>query len=154
MKITPYLILALFLTTSLQGIELQTLEHEVIHDRRIHSRDTTDRRYSVWTDEQNKATKLLKDFGFPVRDFQLQKGQVLAIFLNDDITQDLTQIVYNKTTNKTFADYADSGIKFKLKAPEEGKKYSHATAVVFVPIGTPSHLGMRSMIQGGLSEKQ
>lgn len=154
MKITRYLILAFLMTACVQGIELQKLDHEVIHDQRTYSRDATDCRYSVWTDEQDKATKLLKDFGFAVQDFQLQKGQILAIFLNDNITQDLTQIVYNKTANMTFADYADSGIMFKLRAPEEGKKYSHVTVVIFKPTGTPGHLGVRDMVRGGLSDKQ
>ena len=149
-----YLILAALMTTGVQGVELQTLEHKVIHDERTYTRDGTDRRYSVWTTDRSKATKLLKDFGFVVPDFQLRNGQVLAVFLNDNIKQDLTQIIYNKTANDTFADYAESGIEFKLKAPEAGKKYSHVTAVVFTPVGTPNHLGLRSMIPGGLSEKQ
>jgi hypothetical protein len=151
---TRYLFLAVLMTAFAQGIELHTLEHKVIHDHRTHTRDAADRRYSVWTDDTDKAKGLLKDFGIAVPDFQLLRGQVLAVFMNDNITQDLTQIVHNKTANKTFADYADSGIKFKLKALEAGMKYSHMTAVVFSPIGTPGHLGMRGMIPGGLSEKQ
>lgn len=149
-----YLILAALMTACVQGVELQTLEHKVIHDERTYTRDGTDRRNSVWTADPGKATKLLKDFGIVVPDFQLRKGQVLAVFMNDNITQDLTQIVHNKTANDTFADYAGSGIKFKLKALGPGKKYSHVTAVVFTPVGTPSHLGIRGMIPGRLSEKR
>lgn len=78
----------------------------------------------------------------------------MAVFLNDNILEDLTAIVYNKNSNKTFADYADSGIEFKLKAPDEGKKYTHLTVVIFAPaVNSPSHLGLRGMISGGLSEK-
>ena len=137
-----------------QGIELLTLKHKVVYDERTYSRDVSDQRYSVWTVEETKARKLLKDFGFVVEGFQLEKGQVLAVFLNDKITQDLTQVVHNKTANQTFADYAASGMQFKLKAPDKGKKYSHVTAIVFTPIGVPSHLGVRGMIRGGLSEKK
>ncbi len=137
-----------------RGIELQTLEHTVIHDERIYTRNDTDRRYSVWTPDPNKAAGLLEEFGIVVGDFKLRDGQVLAIFLNDHITQDLTRIVYNKAAAGTFADYADSGIMFKLKAPEVGKKYSHLTAVVFSPATMPNHLGMRGMMTDGLSEKQ
>ena len=151
---TRYLILAVLMTAFAHGVELHTLEHKVIHDERTYTREGTDRRYSVWTADPSKATKLLKEFGIVVPDFQLRKGQVLAVFMNDNITQNLTQIVHNKTANDTFADYADSGIKFKLKALEAGKKYSHVTAVVFTPVGTPNHLGMRGMIPRGLSEKQ
>lgn len=154
MKTIRYLILAALMTASVHAVELQALEYKVIHDERTFSRVDTDRRYSVWAAEQEKAIKLLKGFGFAVADFKLQEGQVLAVFLNDAITQELTQIVYNKTANSTFADYADSGIEFKLRAAQRGKKYSHVTVVIFTPIGMPSHLGMRGMIQGGLSEKQ
>lgn len=153
-KMKRPLILAFLITAFAHGVELQTLEHKIIHDQRTYTRDGADRRYSVWTADQSKATKLLKDFGIVVPDFQLQKGQVLAVFLNDNITQDLTRMVYNKTANDTFADYADSGIKFKLKAVAEGKKYSHVTAVVFSPAGMPSHLGVRDTVRKGLSEKR
>jgi len=135
-------------------VELQTLDHKVIQDQRTYLRDKTDRRYSVWTDDSTKAAPLLKEFGFDAPDPQLQKGQVLAIFFNDMITHDLTAITYNKTTKSTFADYADSGIRYKLGKPPEGKKHSHATAVVFTPVGAVSHLGLRGMVTGGLSEKR
>ncbi len=66
----------------------------------------------------------------------------------------MIQITRNKTARQTFADYADSGIEFKLKALQNGKKYSHVTAVVFTPGDIPSHIGVRGMIVGGLSEKK
>jgi hypothetical protein len=153
-KLTRYLIAAAMMTACAHGVELRTLEHKVLDDKRTYIRDDTDRRYSIWTADPGKAIKLLKDFGFSAPDFQLREGEVLAVFMNDNITQDLIQVVHNKTANKTFADYADSGIEFKLVALEEGKKYSHVTAVVFTPIGTPGHLGIRGMVADGLSEKR
>lgn len=154
MKTTRYLILTVLMACIAQGVELQALQHQVLHDERTFARDSADRRYSLWTDEPVKVAGLLKEFGFSNPDFKMEAGQVLAVFLNDTITEDLTQMTYNKTANRTFADYADSGIRFKLKAPEEGKKYSHVTVVVFTPVGTPSHLGLRGMIAEGLSEKR
>lgn len=142
------------MTACAYGVELRVLEHKVLGDKRTYIRDDTDRRYSIWTADTGKAIKLLKDFGFSTPDLELREGEILAVFMNDSITQDLIQVVHNKTANKIFADYADSGIEFKLVALEEGKKYSHVTAVVFTPIGTPGHLGMRGMVADGLSEKQ
>ena len=153
MKTIFTFILTLLMAGLAHAVELLPLEHKVLHSQRTHLRDSTDTRYSVWTDDPAKVAPLLKEFGFTIPDPRLQKGQVLAICFNDKITEDLTGIVHNKTANKTFADYADSGIMFKLKAPPEGKKYSHATAVVFTPAGGLSHLGMRSMATGG-SEKR
>ncbi len=147
-------ILTVLMAGLAHGVELLPLEHKIIHSERTHLRDSTDVRHSVWTDDPAKAAPLLKEFGFAVPDPQLQKGQVLAICFNDQLTEDLTGITHNKTANKTFADYADSGIKFKLGPPPRGKKHSHATAVVFTSTGALSHLGMRSTVIGGLSEKR
>lgn len=147
-------ILACLLACISHGVELQPIEHKVIHDQRTYLRDSTDQRLNVWTNDPAKVAPLLKEFGFEVPDPQLQKGEVLAIFFNDHITEDLTGITHNKTANATFGDYADSGIRFKLKAPPEGKKYSHATAVIFTPADAFSSLGLRGMVTGGLSEKR
>ena len=154
MKALLFPILATLLAGFAHGVELQPLEHKVIHDQRTHLRNSNDQRQNIWTDDPAKAAPLLKEFGFAVPDPQVQKGQVLAIFFNDHITEDLAAITHNKTANATFADYADSGIRFKLKAPPEGKKYSHATAVIFTPADALGNLGLRGMVTGGLSEKR
>lgn len=160
---TRSLFLAFLMTAWAQGIEpqmaepkveLQTLEHKVLYDNRTYHRDVTDRRQNIWTFDQDKAIQLLKDFGIAVPDFKLREGEVFVIFMNDNITEDLIQVVNKKGTTKTFADYADSGIRFRLVPLEDGKKYSHVTAVVFTPVGIPSNFGMRGMISGGLSEKR
>lgn len=136
-------------------MELEAIPHRVLEDNRTFLRDATDRRYSVWTDNPAMAKSLIETFGIRQEEtFTLQKGEIFAIVLNDHITEDLVQITHNKTANTIFADCADSGIQFKLKAPEKGKKYSHLTAVVFTPPALPSHLGLRGMMVGGLSEKR
>lgn len=150
-RIIPFL--SLLLASLCQAIELKPLPHQVVHDERTFLRDATDRRYSVWTDDDTKAAALFAEFKI-LKDFQLPKGKILAIFLNDRITEDLVQITFNATANRTFADYAASGIEFKLRAPPEGKKYSHLTAVVFTPEHIPSHLGLRGMVMDGLSDKK
>lgn len=135
-------------------LSLESLRYEVRHDIRILQRDEKDRRTSVWTFKASEVEPILKAFGIEAKVPVLQPGQIFAVFLNDRITEDLTTIVHNKTANSTFADYADSGIRFKLQAPEAGKKYTHLTAVIFTPIGIPSQLGMRTMQADGLSEKK
>ena len=132
----------------LQPIELQTLKHKVICQYPLYQRDVTDRRYCIWTDDQDKATKMLKEFSADVPDFQLRKGEVLAVFMNDMIEEVLIQIVHNKMAGDTFADYADSGVRRDMLPPQEGKKYTRATAVVFTPIHEPTYLRLRGMVQG------
>jgi len=131
-----------------QPIELQPLKHRVIHEYPLYQREVTDRRYCVWTDDQDKAKKMLKEFSSDVPDFQLRKGEVLAVFMNDMIEQVLIQIVHNKRVGDAFADYADSGERADRLPPQEGKKYTQATAVVFTPIHEPNYLGMRGMVEG------
>jgi hypothetical protein len=149
------LLFSLLLATPLAGaIELRPIGHKTIADNRTYVREATDRRYSVWTDDTQKANELLRSFGFQKDRFTLKKGEVLVVFLNDSITEDLIQIIHNKTARQVFADYAESGVEFQLKALQNGKKYSHATAVVFTVRDMPSHIGIRGMIAGALSEKK
>ena len=149
-------IFAVFLTPmAIHAVELQSIPHRIIADIRTFIRDATDRRYSVWSDDPAKANQIIKDFGIRQEElFTLQKGDIFVVFLNDRLEEDLVQITYNKTANGTFADYANSGMMFKLNQPGEGKKYSHLTAVVFTPVVTPNHIGLRDMIPNGLSEKK
>jgi len=154
MKSLLTIFFAALVTGSSLGVELQTIEHKVVHDQPIHLRDRTDRRYSLWTDDPAKVAPMLKEFGFDVPAPQLEKGEVFAIFFTDLIIHDLAAITFNKTTKATFADYADSGAEYKLGKPPEGKKHSHATAVIFTPVGKVGHLGVRDMVTGGLSEKR
>jgi len=142
-------------TVFIQAVELRAIPHRIIDDNRIFVRDATDRRYSVWTDNSVKASEMKNLFGIHQEEtLELKEGEIFVIFLNDRIEEDLIQITRNETANQTFADYADSGIRKKLMALEEGKKYSHLTALIFTLIATPSHIGIRGMITGGLSEKK
>ncbi len=135
--------------------ELKELQYDTIGDNRTFERPVSDLRYSVWTTDVEQIGILLKQFNITANSgFRIKSGQVFAIFLNDTISEEITAITYNETANQTFADYADSGLKFKLEAPREGMKYTHATAVIFLPRDKPSHLGIRSMVSGGISEKK
>lgn len=133
------------------AVELRATPHTVIHDIRTYSREESDRRHSVWTDEPAKVAPLAKELGIDLGAFKLEKGKIFAVFFHDHIKEDLVQITVNNTARSLFADYADSGIEFRLRAPEPGKKHSHLTAVVFNYSGPISHLGVRGMIFGGLS---
>lgn len=137
---------------SAHPMELQVIAYQTIHDEPLLVRDATDRRYSIWTSDPAKAVAIMKELGVGDVRVDLRAGQILAAFLNDTITEDLVQIVHNKAALCTFADYADSGIRKRLRPPENGKKYTHATVVVFTPVDAPSHLGLRVMAQNGLSD--
>lgn len=141
--------------SSLQSDDLSTVPHEVLADNRTFKRDEKDQRFNVWTDDSAKAQALLKEFAItPDKKVELQKGEILAVFLNDNITEDLMQIVENKKAGSIFADYADSGIRIKMTSPGEGKKYTHLTVVIFRTDRTPNQLGVRTMLMDAVSEKK
>jgi len=144
-----------FLATEGMAVTLQSIPFKSIFDNRTFVRDVSDRRYNVWTDDSTKAQALASEFGMPQDQvIQLETGEVFAVFMNDNIAEDLVQLVYNSNTHRYFGDYADSGIQFRLRRLSDDLKYSHLTAVIFTPLSHPSHLGIRGMIQGGLSEKK
>jgi hypothetical protein len=155
MKTTILLLSICLLTIGGTAIKLRQVPHRLAHDNRTYVREDTNRTYSVWTDEPTKVQALVSEFGIPQEEtLQIAKGEVFAVFMNDNIGEDLVQIVYNENTRDIFADYAASGIEMRLRRLGGGKKYSHITAVIFAPPSTPRHLGIRGMIQGGLSEKR
>jgi len=148
------LIICLLATEGL-AVTLQSIPFKSIFDNRTIVRDVSDGRYNVWTDDSTKANILASEFGIPEDQIiNLESGEVFAVFLNDNIAEDFVQLIYNTHTQQYFGDYADSGIKFKLRRLSDDKKFSHLTAVIFTPLSPPSHLGIRGMIQGGLSEKR
>jgi len=137
------------------AVTLQSIPFRSIYDDRTFVRDVSDRRYNVWTDDSSKANTLASEYGMPPEQIiQLEPGEVFAIFLNDNIAEDLVQLFYNTNTQRYFGDYADSGIQLRLRRLSDDKKYSHLTAVIFTPLTPMSHLGIRGMVQGGLSEKR
>ncbi|MGH8047785.1 MAG: hypothetical protein ACREKL_11100 [Chthoniobacterales bacterium] len=133
---------------------LTPLKYRVLLDQRTYIRQLSDIRCCVWTDKSPDATPLLGSLGVRTAEaVTLQKGEVLAVFLNDTITETLTAMIHNETADGIFADYADSGLMFKLVAPPARMKYSHLTVVVFSPTKPVSQIGIRGMIPHVLAEK-
>ena len=150
----PSLILLLWPTFG-WSVDILPIQHRIVGDNRTFVRDAGDRRYSIWTDDESKIDGIILELGLPQSGIVgLNPGEVFAVFLNDRIAEDLVQVAFNKSTKQYFADYADSGIEFKLRPLSKDKKYSHLTVVIFIPTETPSHIGMRGMISHGLSDKK
>jgi hypothetical protein len=138
-----------------EAVEIQSIPHRVVADDRTFVREATDKRYSIWTNSELAIAEIFSELGLPQNGIiGLKRGEVFAVFLNDRIEEDLVQISRNTSTNQYFADYADSGIKYRLQRLSEDKKFSHLTAVIFTPSEMPTHLGLRGMITNGLSEKK
>ena len=138
-----------------QNDKLVVVPHKLIAENGTYIRDAKDQRNNVWTDDPAKARDLLQAFGIdPPGKADLHQGEILAVFLHDHIAENFLQIVENKMAGTLFADYADSGIRFKMQDPGEGKKYTRLTAVIFKTTLKPATLGIRAMIISGVSEKK
>jgi len=138
---------------SAREVELKSIAFNVVEDQRIFQRAEQDKRSCVWTDSVTDASKLLGSFGIANKKLAMKEGQVLAVFLTEPIHEDLTAIVFNSSMSETFADFADSGLRVKMSAPAEGKKYTHLTAVVFTPAQAVKTIGIRRMVEDAVSEK-
>jgi hypothetical protein len=156
MKILTLITFLFFLALmEAEAVEIQSIPHRVVEDDRTFVREATDKRYSIWTNSELAIAEIFSELGLPQNGIiGLKRGEVFAVFLNDRIEEDLVQIARNTSTNQYFADYADSGIKYRLRRLSEDKKFSHLTAVIFTPSEMPTHLGLRGMITNGLSEKK
>lgn len=156
MKILTLITFLFFLALmEAEAVEIQSIPHRVVEDDRTFVREATDKRYSIWTNSELAIAEIFSELGLPQNGIiGLKRGEVFAVFLNDRIEEDLVQIARNTSTNEYFADYADSGIKYRLRRLSEDKKFSHLTAVIFTPSEMPTHLGLRGMIANGLSEKK
>lgn len=149
------MMLCCFALLEVGALEIQSIPHRVVADDWTFVREATDKRYSIWTDSEARIPNILNELGLlQIENIKLEAGEVFAVFLNDRIEENLVQIARNGFTKAHFADYADSGIKFRLRRLSDNKKYSHLTAVIFTPLEVPSHLGLRGMMANGLSEKK
>lgn len=138
---------------SAREVELKSIAFSVVEDQRAFQRPEQDKRSCVWTDTVTDASKLLESFGIANKKLAMKEGQVLAVFLTEPIHEDLTAIVFNSSMSETFADFADSGLRVKMAAPAEGKKYTHLCAVIFTPDKPLKTIGIRRMVEDAVSEK-
>ena len=106
---------------SSREVGLKSIAFSVVEDQRAFQRPEQDKRSCVWTDTVADGSRLLESFGITNKKLLMKEGQVLAIFLTELIHEDLTAIVFNSSMSETFADFADSGLRMKMSAPEEGK---------------------------------
>jgi hypothetical protein len=131
---------------------LEPLKYRVVYDGRI-TRPRDDDRICIWTPKPARVGDITAQYDAKMQPPKMDDGDICAAFFNDTITEALTGVVFNETAGETFADYADSGIRFKLSAPPDGMKYSRVTIVYFTPAAPPARFGIRGMIPGGTSER-
>jgi len=131
----------------------EPLKFSVIVDERTFTRPEGDHRCCVWTDDSAHIGKFFAALGIKAEATPLKKGQILAAFFNDRITEDFLGVMWNANNEEIFADYADSGMMFKLGTTIPGVKYSHLTVVLVDAPKTPSKWGIRGIVPDVTSEE-
>ena len=147
MKTLLFLLLSLCLIAIGHG-KNKKIAYEVLHDDPFFLRDKDERHFNDWTSNPEKAAALLEKYRIK-KEFKLPEGGILAILLSDRITYDLVRITFDAPSATAYAEYKDSGIRYKLAAPPVGKKYSHLTAVVFTSPVAPKDFHLRAKLIGG-----
>jgi len=147
MKTLLFLFLSLCLIAIGQGKD-KKIAYEVLHDDPFFLRDKDERHFNDWTSNPEKAAALLEKYRIK-KDFQLPQGSILAILLSDHITCNLQKITFDASSATAYAEYKDSGIRYKLAAPPEGKKYTHLTAVFFTAPVDAKDFHLRAKLIGG-----
>lgn len=146
MKVTSFvaILLCLLVVAPSFASEQKGIAYKVIADKRLYLRDATDSRSSLWTASPGEVDPLLAKFGvLDTHEVVLKQGEILAVFLNDKVENDLVGITQSKKGDDYFAEYVDSGMKIKIERRANGGKLTHMTAVVLSPPTSPNRLVLR-----------
>ena len=119
----------------------------------IITRDKDDRVYSGQIKSEAGFADFQKTYGVNLNDLKLDfKKQMLIFGITDDISTRAFQLLNNIQLNSFTLDYADTGIMYKLRAAEEGKKHSHIQVFVMKKTNGISHIKVKNLIRNGLSK--
>ncbi len=116
-------------------------------------RDREDRVYSG----QIKSEKGLAAFSRKYAlDFKPQgidfKKHMLIFGITDNISTRAFRFLKRKGMNVYVLDYYETGLKYKLRMPETGKKYSYIQIFLTDRIEGIPHIAVKNFVVGGLSE--
>ena len=116
-------------------------------------RDNSDRTYSGQIKSKRGLTEFEKAYGIDIDDSRVDfEMQMLVFGITDDITTRIFQFLKQKKVMVFTLDYAETGIKYKLRIPEEGKKHSYMQVFVLKKIEGVSHIRAKNHIRNGLSK--
>ncbi len=147
MKLFIIILLITLNSFVVNAAELIVIAHKELAETSI-IRSETDTRQNIWTQNQQEAVKVLAELKISVPSFKLEDGEVLAILLNDHYGNDFIQMVFNKSANNYFADYAHDGIRYHIdySGLQEGKKDTTARVVIFKAKDKPLEILTRGML--------
>jgi hypothetical protein len=154
MKVAPLVAIVFLYTTFSFSSEKTDVSFRVVADRRLLVRDAADKSSCVWTALPEEIDPLLRKYGLSnTEDVILKKGEVLALFLNDRVEENLIEIKRDGNKDDYIAHYADSGMRIRFDRDSRDRKLTHVTAVVLHPPSFPKELVLRGTGGNGGSDK-
>lgn len=141
----------------LGGIAVEPEPYEAIKIKEVFSKRVIRDKYERVYSGQIKSEAGLKEFqktyeiDVGVQDVNFKK-KMLIFGITDEISTRAFQFLKQEKIKSFTLDYADTGIRYKIAIPEEGKKYSHLQVFLLDRIENIAHVGVKNLVRDGLSK--
>ena len=130
----------------------QTIRTKAVFSELI-TRDNDDRVYSGQIKSEAGLREFEKTYGVQLDDLKVNfKKQMLIFGITDEISTRVFQFLKQKKIRSIILDYAETGIKYKLVMPDEGKKHSYVQVFILKRIEAISHIKVKNLVRNGLSK--
>jgi hypothetical protein len=116
-------------------------------------RDCEDRVYSGQIKSEEGLAKFKNIYGIELDSALVNFNTQMLIFgITDNISTTAFQFLKQERLRSFVLDYADTGIEYKLRAPDKGKKYSHLQIFILDRMEGISHIRVKNLVANGLSK--
>ena len=116
------------------------------------SRDAGDRVYSGQILSEAGLADFEKTYGIHMAERHVDfRKQMLIFGVTDNITTRASQLLRREGVQSFTLDYVDLECQYRLRPPEEGKKYSHLQVFILDRIDGIPHVKVRNYLEDGLS---
>lgn len=140
-------------------VDLGDIEPEIYHKieikpvfSKLFTRDKADRVYSGQIKSETGLAEFEKAYGIDVNSSLVSfDGKMLIFGITDNISSRAFQFLRQENIRTFTLDYAETGIKYKLRMPEEGQKHSYMQVFVLDKIEGISHIRVKNTVSNGLS---
>ncbi len=141
-----------FVVAESEAEAYRTIHIEPVFSKMI-TRDKADRVYSGQITSEAGLAEFEKIYGIDVDTSQVDFGKQMLIFgITDNISSRAFQFLKQERIRVFTLDYAETGIKYKMRMPEAGKKYSYIQVFVLKKIDGIPHIRVKNSISNGLSK--
>ncbi len=116
------------------------------------ARDLDDRTYSGQIKSKTGLAEFEKAYGIKLSNRNLNFDTHFLIFgITDDFSSRAFQFLEQKKLGHFILDYVETGIKYKFRGLDKGKKYSFLQVFVLKRIEGISHIMIKNMVLHGVS---